>query len=350
MSSEVGLLFSTPAMDALARHTPIPQSVRSLMAESAARLVDSDMVIGDPWTGFIAVEESRVKTQLPDMRVLEPLRALVEQVKSEGFGPHAVRFFSLLGAVMVDLSGTDAQKQDLASWVGDGYTGTFCMTDRGGPLASQWNSVAMTGSPAVLKVDKIWAMNACEADFAIVIVRRGDSMVLAPILVPPQIYKAAEKKPSGLPFLDDRLPLGDIKFQADLDPEAILSKGGPISSKIFLALARPWLIQALCGHIEWLKKNGRITLRDQDLERIAFLREASINQAALGIFDRFTEDQAMALKWVANEVWSDLVVRGAAQSLNDQRDLIAFTKMEGSSYRCFFEIYRRNKRYRHANA
>ena len=55
----------------------------------------------------------------------------------------------------------------------------------------------------------------------------------------------------------------------------------------------------------------------------------------------------MALKWIANETWLHLVVAGLVPGQGDIRDLIGLSKMEGSSYRCFFEIYQRNKRFRH---
>jgi predicted HNH restriction endonuclease len=53
---------------------------------------------------------------------------------------------------------------------------------------------------------------------------------------------------------------------------------------------------------------------------------------------------------MANELWLSLVVNGSVASQADQRDLLGFTKMEGSSYRCFREIYERNRRFRRAGA
>ncbi len=358
MSSDAGKLFSSPALAVIERHTPVPGAMRALLVDSATRLVDSAMLIRDPLTGFVLAEESRVKTPLPVFPVLNAVQQLLEQIASDGFGRHAIRFFGLLGSMMIQLAGRPAQVEQVAAWVAEGKTGTFCMTDRGGPLASQWHSEASGAGvsagagvePATLKVDKAWAMNSCAADFAIVIVRRGRSMVLAPVILPPAALASAQREPSGAPFLDGQLPLGDLRWEGPLDPAWILSQGGPIVPKMFLTLARPWLIQALCAHVGWLARHQRVRLDGHAVACIDFLLEAARNQSALGVFDRFSEDQAMALKWMANEVWLELVLQGTVAQRGDQRDLLAFTKMEGSSYRCFIEIYERNRRQRHADA
>jgi hypothetical protein len=348
MLSELGSLFCTPALSALGRLSDVPSSVRTLMAAAATRLLDSAMVIGDPLSPFAIVAETRVRTPLPQPPVLHAVSALIEQIGAEGFGPHALRFFGMLGSIMVSLAGTLQQQERVRTWVADGLTGAFCMTDKGGPSASHWRS--RVGGDDQVTVDKIWAMNAISADFGIVVVRKGNSMILTPVLVPPHAYPEARTRSSGAPFLDGHLPLGDVQATFAAEPDWFLTQGGPIAPKIFLALARPWLILALCAHVDWLAKHGRVTLDARAGGHIAFLRVAASCQSRQDAFDRFTEDQAMALKWIANEVWIDLVVSGAVSAERDQRDLLGFSKMEGSSYRCFFEIYERNKRMRHADA
>lgn len=350
MSTDLGTTFCTPALAAIERHTPVPQAMRELLAASATRLLDSAMLIGDPLSPFVQAEESRVKTPLPQFPVLNAIRDSLDAVRADGFGAHAIRFFGLLGSVMIQMSARPQQVEQVNAWVAEGMSGTFCMTDRGGPVASRWLSEAGTGDDARLVVDKVWAMNACEADFAIVIVRHGKSMVLSPVIIPPQELGSARRKASGLPYLDGKLPLGDLRWEGPMNKDWALNQGGPIVPKMFLALARPWLIQALCAHVAWLEKKGRGRLDATTQAHIAFLCEAARNQAAVAYFDRFSEDQAMALKWMANEVWLDLVQRGCVAGRGDQRDLLGFTKMEGSSYRCFCEIYERNRRQRRADA
>jgi hypothetical protein len=348
MSYELGHRFCAPALAALERHTEVPDSVRSLMAVAATRLLDSSMIIADPLTPFAVVTESRVRMPLPQPQVLSELSVLIERIGEEGFGSYVLRFFGLLGSILVSLAGTPQQQERVRRWADDGLTGAFCMTDKGGPLASQWNSTVH--SDGTLRIDKIWAMNAGAADFAIVVVRKGGAMTLSPMLVPPQAYESVQKQASGTPFLDGHLPLADVQAQLVAQPDWFLTQGGPIAPKIFLALARPWLIRALCAHVGWLGRLGRARLDGRTRGHLSFLRKAAGNQARNDAFDRFTEDQAMALKWIANEVWLDLVATGAVPAQGDQRDLLGFGKMEGSSYRCFFEIYQRNKRVRGAHA
>lgn len=350
MSFSVGELFSAPALNALARHTPPPHAVRTLLEGASTRLIDSGMLLQDPLLEYIAAPESRVKIPLPQFPVLNEIARIVEVIGYEGFGPYAVRFFGLLGSMMIELTGTAAQIRRVATWVDSGFTGAFCMTDRGGPLASQWRSVLPTAPPFVLNVDKVWAMNACMASFAIVVARRGNSMVLVPVVIPPEALLDSTRGSSGEPFLDGHLALGNIHFNGTFEPDWVFSQGGPISPKIFLTVARPWLIRALCAHVRWLVRHGRVRLDSAAGEGVDFLVAACRTQTSLSVFDRYSEDQAMAMKWVANEIWLELVRSGAVNNRSDQRDLLGFTKMEGSSYRCFLEIYERNKRLRRVDA
>ncbi len=343
----IGEILSRPALGALARHTEAPIEVRRLLASSAARLTDSSMVIEEEFHPFKDVGESRVRNPLPQPDVLHAIRSLIEEVRVTGFGPNAARFFGLLGAVMIDLSGTEAQKERVQGWVDAGLTACFAMTDRGGPLAHQWLSEISTNTPPRLTVDKVWSMNANRSDFGIMIVRQGKSMVMAPVLVPPEEFAKAETSQSGPAFLDGHLPLGDVKLTIEeASSDWVLRTGGPISSKVFLSLARPFLIQALVAHARWLEENGRLRLDTTAAAALEFLSQAARNQSAKPYFDKHSEDQAMALKWVANETWLHLVVNGLVPGQDDARDLISLSKMEGSSYRCFFEIYQRNKRFR----
>ena len=157
---------------------------------------------------------------------------------------------------MTGMAGTEKQISDIHAWVDAGMTGCFCMTDPGGPLASQWQSSISTSAPLQMKVSKIWAMNASKADFAIVVLRRGNSMILTPSLVPPEVFRTIARNESGQAFLDNHLMLGNVSFEVEAQPDWLLAKGGPISPKIFLTIARPWLIQALCAHVDWLAGKG----------------------------------------------------------------------------------------------
>ena len=330
LSFPAGVTLAQPAFAALERHSTIPPEVRQT------------------YRPFSDTGESRVRTPLPQPDVLHAIRALIDEIGQTGFGPHAARFFGLLGAVMISLSGTAEQQTRVNDWVAQGLRACFAMTDRGGPLAHQWVSETAGEAAPRLVVDKIWSMNANRSDFGIVIVRQGRSMVMAPVLVPPETWATAETAQSGPAFLDGHLPLGDVRLTVEAADQAwMLRTGGPISSKVFLSLARPYLIQALVAHMRWLEGRGRLTLDRTGTVALEFLAKAARNQSAKDCFDKHSEDQAMALKWIANETWLHLVVAGLVPGQGDIRDLIGLSKMEGSSYRCFFEIYQRNKRFRH---
>lgn len=350
-SNSIGRILAMPAFHALTRHTEVPLAIRRLMEASATRLADSGMMISDSLQPFTRAEESRVRTPLPSHDVVYAIRSLVEEVRRSGFGPHAAQFFGLLGAIMIDLSGTKEQAVLVRDWVGQGKRACFAMTDRGGALAADWNSVLLPGDPPRVTIDKVWSMNATRSDFGIFIVRQGASMVLASLLLPPEVYAKAETSQSGPAFLNGYLPLGDIKLTIEAaDPSWMMNRGGPIASKVFLTMARPWLIRALVAHVLWLEEQGRVRFDEVASAAIDFLSAAATNQAGLGYFDRFSEDQAMALKWIANETWAHMVTSGLVPDQGDARDLLGFAKMEGSSYRCFFEIYQRNKRFRDVGA
>ncbi len=346
----LGAILAQPALMALERHTPASAETRALMARAACRLADSDMIIADGFAPFAEAPESKVRTPLPQPEVLHAVAALIEAVREEGFGPHAARFFGLLGAIMIDLSGSPEQGAQVRGWVAEGLQACFAMTDAGGPLATDWRSVYDPATRSAT-VDKVWSMNAHRADFGILILRQGRSMVLASALVGPEELRAAERTQYGQAFLDGHLPLGNVKLTLeDCGPEKIMSRGGPIGAKVFLTLARPWLIRALLAPLEWLERKGRLRPDATARATLEFLAVAAANQSALGYFDRFSEDQAMALKWIANEAFQHLVSEGLTPEPGDQRDLLGFSKMEGSSYRCFYEIHVRNKRMRHAAA
>lgn len=350
VGTTLGAVLAQPAMAALERHTAAPPETHALMARAACRLADSDMIIADGFAPFMIAPESKVRTPLPRPEVLHAVAALIEAVREEGFGPHAARFFGLLGAIMIDLSGTPDQAAQVRGWVDQGLQACFAMTDAGGPLATDWRSV-YDPAARTATVDKIWSMNANRADFGILILRQGRSMVLASALVGPEAFRAAERSAYGEAFLDGHLPLGGLRLTLeDCGPEMIMSRGGPIGAKVFLTLARPWLIRALLAHLEWLEREDRLYPDAATRATLEFLGEAAANQSALGYFDRFSEDQAMALKWIANETFLHLVSERLTPEPGDQRDLLGFSKMEGSSYRCFYEIYVRNKRMRHVAA
>ncbi len=345
--NSVGSVFFYPARSILAMHCDIPPEIDQLMEFSIIGLMDSKVIIEDSLLPFAEPVSARVVTKLPDFAVLNAIPSCIQAINLEGFGPHASHFFGLLGSVMLHLTGDENQKEAVSDWVSQGFNACFAMTDSGGPLASQWTSVWDDEMENSLVVDKIWAMNATQSQFAIIIVRRKNSMALTPILLSPDLFRQAECKAMGSAFLDGWLPLGSIKLkQKELNKTAILGKGGIIAAKQFLAIARPWLIKALVAHIWFLVDKNRMRI-DSKLEcMLDFISNIATSVTIKKTFDRYSEDQAMAMKWVANEIWVYAIRNHLVKNMPDVRDLLSFTKIEGSSYRCFYEIYQRNKQMR----
>ena len=99
-------------------------------------------------------------------------------------------------------------------------------------------------------------------------------------------------------------------------------------------------------HLLWLQDQNRLTLDDDDRSAIYFMINTANWCTAQDKFSIHSVDRVLALKFTSNELLQSLVVKGAVNDINDQRDLLGFTKMEGSSYRCLFEIYSKFKRAR----
>ena len=55
-------------------------------------------------------------------------------------------------------------------------------------------------------------------------------------------------------------------------------------------------------------------------------------------YSGLTIDEVLVLKFASNEVILDIVTSASVAGAGDRRDLLGFTKMEGSSYRCLFEV------------
>ena len=92
-AQDFGSIFAAPALAALARHTAIPDSVRSMMQASAMRLLDSSMIIEDSHAPFAQVAESKVQTALPHFPVLHAVKELVGQIGEQGFWSACGEFF-----------------------------------------------------------------------------------------------------------------------------------------------------------------------------------------------------------------------------------------------------------------
>jgi hypothetical protein len=93
-----------------------------------------------------------------------------------------------------------------------------------------------------------------------------------------------------------------------------------------------------------LQANNRLELTPNDTLRLNFILNAANWCNQQECFSIHSVDRVLALKFASNQFLLHLVANQRVIQLKDQRDLLGFSKMEGSSYRCLFEIYSKFKR------
>ena len=105
----------------------------------------------------------------------------------------------------------------------------------------------------------------------------------------------------------------------------------------YLTVVRPYFVRALMAHVGWLAETGRVEL-DADARAVhQFIAHAARSQTDDAHYS-FGKVRVLAIKLLSNEFLTALVRNGRVATFDDQRDLLAFSKMEGSSYRCYHEL------------
>ena len=223
------------------------------------------------------------------------------------------------------------------------------MTDGGGPVLAGWNSVFALGEDgqnATLSVDKKWGIEAQNLGFSMIVCQQRGKPFPLTVLLSPEKSAALEQSNCGGAYLDGKLQLGNAKGEVEVSKADLLSKGGLGSVNRFLTLVRPRFVKCLMHHLLWLESNDRLTLDEDDHRILQFIVNAADWCTAQTTFSIHSVDRVLALKFTSNEFLLNLVAKQALPQLSDQRDLLGFTKMEGSSYRCLFEVYSKFKRSR----
>lgn len=326
-------------------YQPMPASVRMMISRSVLRHLDSRMIIEDPLTALKPLASFAASFPLPDMDCLPVLDGYVHAVGEEGLGPYFNRIIGLFGHIMLQLSGNDRQNQQVAQWVSEGGTGAFLMTDSGGPSLYQWRSQVVNDAQGVpqITLDKEWGIGAIDCRFAIVILSRPGQMVPQAWLLPPEACALLQRAPVGAAWLDGHVQLGNCQGAVEGDSSWALRRGGLMAVKQFLTYVRPRFVASLMQHLHWLEQRKRLTPDSQQQEAREYLASVTRRLASQQRFNRYSEDEVMALKFASNALLFDLVEQQRVASLSDQRDLLGFTKMEGSSYRCLMEICQRHR-------
>jgi len=333
-------LAARPVLARLARFGAPPAALTQALREACARLMDSDMIIRQ--------SPHAADTRAPDDGASTPLRhdesALAEEVLAriahEGLAPNFRPLMRTFIRMMFALFFTPQQYARACRELDAGMQFAFLMSDGGGPTLSCWRTVARRESegPVRLSVDKVWGIEAHRDAIAVVAARLQGAMIPTAYLVWPEIYRELQRTPCGDPFLGGTLQLANVRGEILVSTEDRLRMGGPIVFNKHLTLVRPFFVRALMAHLDWLAQQHRLRLDAGEQASAAYIAEAAREQTRARIYSFDAVQRVMALKFAANELLSGLVRRGAVRDFADQRDLLAFSKMEGSSYRCFHEL------------
>jgi hypothetical protein len=314
----------------------IPAEIVSLVEEGSLRLMDSDMIITQsaqlpPKTAYDNLASSDLthsETELAE--------SVLQTIEQEGLDDHFKPFMRSFIRIMFNLFFTPKQYETACAHLDDGLHFSFLMSDAGGPSLSGWKTVAkQEGEGSHLYLDKVWGIEAHRIGVAVVAARQQGGFFPTAYLVWPDSYSTLQRTACGQPFLNGRLQLGNVKGNVFVRNEDRLKIGGPVVFNKYLTVVRPFFVRALMAHVSWLHKVGALKLEDEDNVIHAFISESAKSLTHIQRYDIEKVNNVMALKFLSNEFLVSLVRKKAVRDFRIQRDLLAFSKMEGSSYHCF---------------
>ncbi|WP_144392889.1 hypothetical protein [Pleionea sediminis] len=337
-------IFSLYISDLINDRESIPQSMRSILECATTRLIDSEIIIEDSFEPISPLKPSSVQQSLPKFEQQFVIDELVSAIKEDGFGKHFHNIIGLFGSIMLQLSANEKQQDAVTQWVDDGIFGHFLMTDMGGAALDQWKTeIVKTENGTQLKVAKKWGIEAHNLGFLMLVAKQQGKPYPVTVLVDPVRASQLTSEKIGKSFLDGDLQLGNVKGLIDISDEDLLLKGGLGAVNRFLTLCRPRFVLSLMNYLDYLKNQKRLDLKQSHQECIEYLKHVAQSIIDDTVFSVHSVDSVLALKFASNELLLDLVLQGCSPSIFDQRDLLAFTKMEGSSYRCLYEIYKKQR-------
>lgn len=335
----------------LAASGEVPPAVKTLVNQAVVRLLDSEMLIEDTFAPMKEIQASKVQQPLEQFEQTTFIDELTDDVVNKGFGHYFHQIIGLFGSINLGLTATDAQRADVEKWVEQGLFGHFMMTDAGGPSLANWKTSLTpieddtASSPQFsLNIDKKWTIEGQDLGFAMVVCQQKGRPFPSTVLLSPEKCSELTQTASGASYLDGKLQLGDTKGQVQISKQDFLSKGGLGGVNRFLTLVRPRFVKSLMHHLLWLNNQQRIVLDDNDKSTLDFIINMANWCNGQTTFSIHSVDRVLALKFTSNELLQNLVVKGAVKQISDARDLLGFSKMEGSSYRCLFEVYSKFKR------
>jgi len=320
----------------------VEDPLRRIIQKGCVRILDARMIIEDSFN--LPAEQKKpdrmTRQKHFDFVQLQAIEQLLERIRKHGIGPYLQELTGLFGSIMLSLSGNEDQQKKMEKWVASDLTGCFLMTDTGGPNLLNWNSelIVEEKNPRLI-IDKIHAISANKMGFAIIVVRRGTSFIPLTFLIGPDECNKLDKQPVGERWFDGSILLGNVKGEIHARKENQLTRGGLTGVNTFLTLCRPRLVRAIIGHVFWLLDEKRITLLNHQRDALENLLCISTSLSRNSHNTKSSVDQVLALKFACNESLIHIVANAGVRDWHDQRDLMGLSKMEGSSYRCYFEIH-----------
>ena len=324
--------------------SPLPDSFSQLLERSALRLTEAQMLIEDPLQPLAPPRASNVQQPLEQFEQTWILDDTINRIKNDGLAPHFHNMIGLFGSIMMSLSATPQQLKQVQDWVDNGIFGHFLMTDKGGPSLANWRTQLYERDGELrLKVDKIHGIEAHNLGFAMVVTAQAGKPFPMTVMLPPELCQQLNQRAVGDSYLSGSLQLGNCSGDVAIQQEMLLTGGGLGSVNRFLTLVRPRFVKALMHHLLYLHGQQQLQLDSQDQHHIEYLIGLCQLQLEDKHFSIHSVNRVLATKFASNELLLDLVTQGKVSDIAIQRDLLSFTKMEGSSYRCFFEIYSKLK-------
>lgn len=341
-ATPIGKLLAECLLRNLERYAPLPLALRASLQRSVLRLLDSAMLIEDPLTPFKPSPPPPHTFPLPELPTLGLIEEALAEIAKDGLINNFVRMTGSFTTILRDTRCNDEQRAMIEEWHGSGMAGALFITDRGGPSMKQWLS-EYNPETRRLRIDKLWGIGGIEFGFAGFAATQPGAIAPVLMLVPPEACAELKRTPIGLPYLNGTVQLGNVAGEVEIDPKYLLTKGGLMGVKQYLTVVRPRFVRGICSHVAWLERQGRARRTPEQREAFAYVQQIAEDLCKVNVFTRYSEDEVMAVKFASNEIVLQLIESGGVPDLMDQRDLLGFTKMEGSSYRCFYEIYMRNK-------
>ncbi|ASP37673.1 hypothetical protein CHH28_02860 [Bacterioplanes sanyensis] len=333
--------FITQPLSAVA---DVPATFEQLLQRSVLRLLDANMLIEDSLQPLAPERASSVQQPLEQFEQTWVIDQLIDCIKQEGLAPHFHSMIGLFGSIMMSLTATPSQLQQVQDWVNDGIFGHFLMTDKGGPSLAHWRTQLYQADHELrLKVDKMHGIEAHKLGFAMIVAAQPGKPFPVTVMLPPELCAQLNQRAVGNTYLDGHLQLGNCSGEVAVTTDMMLSGGGLGSVNRFLTLVRPRFVKSLMHHLLFLHQHKEVHLDHQDQHHIEYLIGVCQRQLENNHFSIHSVNRVLATKFASNELLLNLVMDNKVVRTEVQRDLLGFSKMEGSSYRCFFEIYSKLK-------